>query len=212
MCLVCKSVVVGHGGRAVHALSADALGRSIVAVSACVLLSACAARDPFVSNVSAKPVGNWRIERQLDRVTGSPLSSAFLLASSSSNSAILFVRPAMLQLLCFRDEPVVRFEFGYKVGATRNSVLGYSFDNMPGREVDARFLQDHATVVIEDKNEVAQFAGELATSNVLYVRIRSLNAGRTSAEFRVAGAPAAIDAAFARCPLPTAPPAKRTGA
>ena len=39
---------------------------------------------------------------------------------------------------------------------------------------------------------MAQFVGELATSSVLYVRIRSLNAGRTAAEFKVDGAPAAI--------------------
>ncbi len=56
---------------------------------------------------------------------------------------------------------------------------------------------------------MAQFVDELATSGVLYLRIRSLNAGRSSAEFRLDGAPAAIDAAFAGCPLSPAPPAKR---
>lgn len=187
------------------------LGAYVTAVVASLLLSGCTAHDPFVSNAGAKPVGNWRIERQLDRVTGAPLSSAFLLASTSSNSTVLFVRPAMLQLLCFKDEPVVRFEFGFKVGATRNSVLGYRFDDKPGHEVDARFLQDHMTVVIEDQAEVAQFVSELATSNVLYVRIRSLNAGRTSAEFRLNGAQAAIQTAFAGCPVSTRPPAKRAG-
>ena len=43
---------------------------------------------------------------------------------------------------------------------------------------------------------------DLASSSLLYVRIRSLTAtGRTSAEFKVAGAPAAIAAAYAGCPL-----------
>jgi hypothetical protein len=56
-------------------------------------------------------------------------------------------------------------------------------------------------VIIKDPHEVAQFASELATSDGLYVRIRSLNAARTSAEFKVAGAPAAIAAAYAGCPL-----------
>jgi hypothetical protein len=41
----------------------------------------------------------------------------------------------------------------------------------------------------------------MATADVLYVRIRSLNSGRTSAEFHVAQAPAAIAAAYAGCPL-----------
>jgi len=36
---------------------------------------------------------------------------------------------------------------------------------------------------------------ELATANILYVVIRSLAKGRTSSEFRVSGAPAAIEAA-----------------
>jgi len=48
---------------------------------------------------------------------------------------------------------------------------------------------------------VARFANEMATSNVLYMHIRALNALRTSAEFPVDGAPAAIAAAYASCPL-----------
>jgi hypothetical protein len=40
------------------------------------------------------------------------------------------------------------------------------------------------------------------------VRIRSLNAGRTAAEFKVEGAQAAIDAALAGCPV-TAPAPQR---
>ena len=53
------------------------------------------------------------------------------------------------------------------------------------------------------------------TADGLYVRIRSLNTARTSAEFKVAGAPAAIAAAYAGCPLTAAthagalPPAGR---
>ena len=79
-------------------------------------------------------------------------------------------------------------------------MLGYRFDEKPGHEIEARFLHDFKTVVIEDKAEVAWFVGELATSSVLYVHIRSLNAGRSTAEFQLAGAPAAIEAAFAGCP------------
>jgi hypothetical protein len=66
--------------------------------------------------------------------------------------------------------------------------------------------------VIEDKADVAQFVSELATSDVLYVRIRSLNAGRTAAEFRLNGAPTAIEAAFTGCPLSTDQPPRRRSA
>jgi hypothetical protein len=164
-----------------------------------LLLGACA-RDPLVSTSQAVPAGNWRIERQVDRVTGAPLSSALLTTRASSNSAVPFPHPAMLQLTCFKEQPLVRLSFEFKVGSNRNSMLGYRFDDKPGHEIEARFLQDFKTVVIEDKAEVARFVGELATSSVLYVRIRSLNAGRSTAEFRLDGAPAAIEAAFAGCP------------
>jgi hypothetical protein len=53
--------------------------------------------------------------------------------------------------------------------------------------------------LIEDKAEVAQFLDELATANVLDLVISSLAKGRTSAEFRVSGAQAAIEAASASC-------------
>lgn len=185
----------------------------VMCVAAVTLGSCVTARDPYVSSAGAKPVGNWRIERQQDRVTGAPLSSAFLMTASSSNSAVDFPRPAQMQLSCFKDEPVVRLSFNFKVGSNRNSMLGYRFDDKPGREAEARFLQDFRTVMIEDTAEVAQFVKELATSKVLYVRIRSLNAGRTAAEFKLDGAPAAIEAAYADCPLPADKPrAKRAGA
>jgi hypothetical protein len=60
-------------------------------------------------------------------------------------------------------------------------------------------------VVIEDRSAVTTFANELSMSNVLVIRIRSLAAGRTTAEFKLDGAPAAIEAAFAGCPLTPAP-------
>ena len=149
---------------------------------------------------SATPAGNWRIERQVDPITSAPFSISYLM-TTASNSAVDFPRPAGLGLTCFKGEPLVRFSFEFKVGSTKNSVLGYRFDEKPGREVEARFLQDFKTVVIEDKSDVAAFVDELATSNVLYLRIRSLNMGRTAAEFRLTGAPAAIEAGFAGCPL-----------
>jgi hypothetical protein len=104
------------------------------------------------------------------------------------------------------DKPVVKFGFDFKIGTNLNSILGYRFDEKPGHEIGGRFLQNSSAVVIEDPAEVSQFVGELGTSSVLYVRIRSLNAGRTTAEFKVDGAPAAIASVLAGCPIkPPAP-------
>jgi hypothetical protein len=165
-------------------------------------LSGCMGRDPLVSSAQATPAGNWKIERQVDRITGAPLASALLVTRASSNTSVALTQPAMLQLMCFKAQPTVRLSFDFPVGSTKNASLGYRFDDKPGHEAVARFLQDHKTIVIEDKAEVARFTSELATSNVLYVRIRSLNAGRSSAEFQLAGAPAAIHAGFAGCAAP----------
>jgi hypothetical protein len=103
----------------------------------------------------------------------------------------------------------MRFSFEFKIGSNVNSVLGYRFDEKPGHEIKARFLQDFKTVVIEDQAEVAQFLGELETSAALYVRIRSLNMERTAAEFRLEGGADAIKEALAGCPLAPAPTPKR---
>ncbi len=180
-------------------------------VFACVLalpLAGCLARDPIVSSTNAAPVGNWRIERQTDRITGQPLSSAFLTTRDSSNSAVAFPKPASLQLGCFKAAPLVRLSFEFKIGSNQNSVFGYRFDEKPGHEIKARFLQDFKTVVIEDRAEVAQFLREMETSASLYVRIRSLNMGRTAAEFRLNGAADAVKEALAACPPALAPPPK----
>ena len=179
--------------------------RACVAVISGLLLCACAVRDSFVdAGARTAAAGNWRIERQPDPITRAPLSSA-LLKGTSSHSNELFPLPAALQLSCFKDRPIVAFEFSFKVGTTPNSFLGYRFDERPGRDINARFLHTAQRVVIEDPAELAQFVRELASASVLYIRIRSLNAGRTTAEFRVAGAAEAIRAAFADCPLPPEP-------
>ena len=181
---------------------AEWLKRLVWLAAISLLLAACAGRDPYVSaSVNAATAGNWRIERQLDRITGAPISSAFLVTRSVSNSAILFPKPAELQLMCFKQQPAVRVAFTFKVGSTKNAELGYRFDDRPGHEPPVRFVEDYKTIVIEDKAAVTQFVDELATANALYVRIRSFDAGRSSAEFHVDGAPAAIAAGFAACPF-----------
>ena len=68
-----------------------------------------------------------------------------------------------------------------------------------------RILQDFRTAVIEDPAEVRRFVDELQTSQTLYVRIRSLNAGRTAVEFKVEDAADAVRSAYAECPLKPVP-------
>lgn len=170
-----------------------------------LVLSGCVtARDPVVvSNAALKPIGNWRVERQIDRITGAPITSAFLTARSSHSSAP-YPLQAVIQLSCFKGDPLVRFGFDVKVGSNRNSEFMYRFDTKPGREGEARFLQNFRNVVIEDKDEVVHFLKEMSKSELLYIRIRSLNAGRTSAEFRLNGAETAIETAIGDClPAPT---------
>ena len=173
------------------------------------LLSACV-RDPIVTAANTTAAGNWRIEREVDRITGAPISSAHLGTRTVSNASVVFPPPADIQLTCFKDQPVIVFAFLFKIGSTRNAELSYRFDDKPGHMAQVRFTDDYQRAVIEDRNEVARFTDEMATSNVLYVLIRSINRGRTSAEFRPEGAPAAIGAAFAGCPLNAGLPAKRS--
>jgi len=88
-------------------------------------------------------------------------------------------------------------------------VLGYRFGEKLGHEIKARFLHDFKTAVIEDRAATAQFLGELETSALLYVRIRSLNMGRSAAEFQLEGGPDAIKEALAACPIAPAQTPKR---
>lgn len=173
-------------------------------IACCVLalalpLSGCVtARDPAVTPAVAKSSGNWRVERQTDRVTGAPMPNAYLTARSS-HTREPYPRGVVLQLTCFKEQPLVRFAFDVRVGSTRNSEFSYRFDAKPGRTADVRVLQDYKTVVIEDGAEVTRVLDQMTKSETLYILIRSLNAGRTSAEFRVEGAEAAIDEALANC-------------
>lgn len=180
--------------------------RCIAFVTIALALGACATRDPYVTASNTTPSGNWKIERQTDRITGMPVASAQVSTDTSSNSLDEKVRSAGLQLTCFDKNPIVRFTFDFKIGSDKNSLLGYRFDDKPGHDnVESRILVGYKVIVIEDKAEVARFVSELANANALTVRIRSLNAGRSIAEFKVDGAPAAIEAALAACPAVTEP-------
>lgn len=160
-------------------------------------------RDPFVTAEGETASGNWRISRQTDRITGKALPSVGMVALAS-NSYVDFPKPAMMQLSCFEKKPLVRFGFEFKLGADVNTVLGYRFDDKPGRDniAGARFMQRHDTVVIEDPRDVAQFAADMAGAKILYVRIRSITHGRTTVEYKLDGSETALQEVFADCPLP----------
>jgi len=187
---------------------------AVMAVLLCAGLSAglgaCSTRDPYVATPATTTSGNWKIEKQVDRVTGIPVPSATNVIDNASNTFAERPGVASMQLTCFDEQPLVRFAFAFKVGTDTNSILGYRFDEKPGHDnVASRFLQEHRTVVIEDRAAVITFVNELAASSTLVVRLRSLTGGRTTADFKLDGAPAAIEAAFAGCPLPPQPEAKK---
>jgi hypothetical protein len=136
-----------------------------------------------------------------------------MLMALASQSSEPLPHKSMLQLQCFKNDPIARVLFENKIGSTRNVEVGYRFDDKPGKDaVAVRFVDDYKSFVIDDPAEVAAFVPELARSHVLYFRIRSFTSGRTSVEFKLDGADAAIAAAYAGCPLkPPEPasPAKR---
>jgi hypothetical protein len=151
----------------------------------------------------------WTISRKIDRITGQPASTAHVITTKTSRSGRHLLGGVAVELLCFENKPVVKVIFSLRAGANRNSTLAYRFDEKPGHDAKATFLQDHKTIVIDDKVEVAQFLDELSTSNNLFVRVNSLFVGQSSAEFRVHGGKEAIEAAYAPCPLKPDPGRKR---
>jgi hypothetical protein len=155
----------------------------------------------LVATAAAASSGDWDIKQKTDPITGAPASTALLRSSRTVHSTLGFTPASFLELGCFKGLPSVGLVFQFDVGSTKESEFGYRFDAKPGHQIDARVLPNHSTIVIEAKGDVGKFASELAASNTLYVQIRSLTEGQTTAEFAVAGAQAAIDAAFAGCPL-----------
>ena len=165
-------------------------------------LTACQTKDAFTTSPSrAENAGEWKVEKQVDRITNQPVSSAFVM-TRASNSMVDNPKSGQLQLLCFDKQPVVRFAFEFKIGAEQNSEFGYRFDDKAGHDnIAARILKGNNVAVIEDRAAVQRFVEELASSRTLFVRVRSLNMGRTAAEFKVEQAQQAIDAAYANCPV-----------
>lgn len=175
-----------------------------------LVLGGCANNAYFTSQNSTAS-GNWRIDQKIDRVTGAPVAGAVVDTLNSSQTGQFATRPAFIQLTCFERQPIVRIAFQFKIGADRNTNLGYRFDDKPGHDdVDSRVLFGNQVIVIENRPAVSQFIADLAGSNVLYLRLRSLGGTGTTAEFKVNGGEAAAQAAYADCPLTPDPPVRRS--
>jgi len=166
-----------------------------------------------VTTATAPDAGEWKIERGYDRILGDRAATAELQARSRNvrqqqqRYPQVQLQTGSLQLGCFDNAPVVRVAFNHRVGSNRTSTLSYRFDDKPGRDAPARFLQTFSTAVIEYPQEVARFVEQLRTSGTLYVRVMSHVAGTSTVEFPLKGAPMAIDAAYQTCPIdsPTKP-------
>jgi hypothetical protein len=183
--------------------------RAIAAILIASALGGCAGGN--VGTLS----GEWKVEQRADRVADKPVQSAVLITRSRnaivSKQDPIAPQVASLQLLCFDGDPVVRLHFSSDVGSDRNSRVTYKVDNAPPRRPGARILQDFQTVMLENKKDVAQFAADLRGAKRLDVTVTALINGMTTAEFKVDGAAAAIDTAFASCPLPGQPAPRASG-
>jgi hypothetical protein len=152
--------------------------------------------------VPSSNTGLWKIDQRYDRITGTLAPTAMLRKQVVDPYTLVF-HEAMLQLICFNGAPVVRFAFDFNIGSANSTTLSYRFDDKPGHpNVKAKLIgRGIKVLLIEERAAVAQFVNELATSNVLYLRIASMTAGRTNLDFRVTGAAAAIEASYAVCPI-----------
>ena len=169
--------------------------------------SAPACAIPTYRHASVVTSGQWRIERQTDRVTGAPISSACVTRDGLERRRGFPAARRRCSSRASWTSPVISFGFEFKIGTNLNSFLGYRFDEKPGHEIGARFVARRLHRRDRDDKRSGAVRQRARDQQLLYVRIRSLNAGRTTAEFKVDGAPAAIAAAFAGCPVkPPAPP------
>jgi hypothetical protein len=170
------------------------VARAVVAVLFVLPLGACAGVGG-----STQSAGHWNIERRIDRISGTPTARVYVRKMVLNRRGELDWET--FQIGCFNGRPIARVAFHARVGTNRNAIFEYRFDANPGHKPYAEILTDHRTVVIEEKGELARFLGELATANVLLVRVSSLTGPPTEVVFQVAGAPAAIEAAYAACPV-----------
>ena len=164
-----------------------------------------------VPNAESRPTGAWKFDRRVDPATGRPMGKAFVIATKVTlRQGQVLPQPAGLQLECFKGQPVVQVKYAERVGANRSASVAYRFDDKPGHTAAVRFLSDTKTFVIENREAVEEFVTELREADKLIVSIDSLVRGLTQAEFPVRSAETAIESAYAECPLPDKPVARRT--
>jgi len=173
-----------------------------VCTAALILLAACAGLD--TESTGRLDTGKWQFERNNNPISGRPVTTAWLQISRY-NFLSGETYAGQLQLMCFRSRPVVRLSFTEKVGTDRTAALAYRFDERPGHEVDATFFAREGMIVIDRPDEVARFVGELQTAQILSLRVTQLRGGNFNAKFSVHGAPHAIEAAYAECPVADRP-------
>jgi hypothetical protein len=179
--------------RIVVCLRAVARLRAALVLIPALLLTAC------ITPGSERPgAGEWRFVKRNDPVLGTTTAVRLYISRYDFNSETIVYTE--LELMCFKQQPVVRIHFPYKIGSNRSATLSYRFDERPVRESEARFLQDFSTIVLEDTDEVAEFIRNLGTAQTLSLSVSSLVVGQTWARFKVQGAPQAIEAAYAECP------------
>ncbi len=157
------------------------------------------------ANIEYRATGNWVVEKQTDR--GAPISSSALAAKSSRQHEV-FPKSALLQLMCFKEGPVALCIRGQ--GRLRAQFrIWLPLRRKTGRQINPRFVDDYRSALIDRPDELRAFIADLQTSQTLDMLIRSLNVGRTSVEFKLDGAQAAVAAAYASCPIPPPNPRGR---
>jgi len=169
------------------------------AVVCAVVLGLGSGLVAFIATAAAESSGDWRITTRVDSVTGAKILNVRLEARKTAHDGLFLAPDALLQLGCLKNHPLIHVAFAFQIGSKADSEISYRFDNQPAQPVEARILRGLRIMVIEDKNEVAKFIDGLATANALYLVISSLDKGRTSAEFRVAGAQTPIEWITANC-------------
>ena len=179
------------------------LSPNLAVVCLALVLAACAGTPP---SADAPNASAWRIEQRRDPIMGA--SATAMVGKSVGDPKTLAVHQTLLQLMCFDGAPIVRFAFDFNIGAANSTTLSYRFDDKPGHPgVKTKLIGREVKVItIEDRAAVAQFAEELAGSNVLTVQIASLTRGRVTIDYPVTGGAAAIEASYATCPIATDKP------
>ena len=180
--------------RIVVCLRAVARLRVALVLIPTLLLTAC------ITPGSERPgAGEWRFVKRSDPVLGTTTAVRLYISRYDFKSETIVYTE--LELMCFKQQPVVRIHFPHKIGSSRSATLSYRFDERPVRESEAHFLQDFSTVVLEDTDEVAEFIKNLGTAQTLSLSVSSLVVGQTWARFKVQEASQAIETAYAECPV-----------